>query len=119
LLTLGVQPTRVGVINHARWMHDPLERAAHLRAQQPSAVNSVICVSSVIDPAGHTPSSKLVTPRGPNRRRISSRLMNSTGAPKASPTAPPRRQPRKRVTSARALMGPNLQLSATQDLRTS
>src|SRR5688572_12810861 len=35
-------------------------------------------------------------PSVPNERRMSVRVTNSTGAPRASPMAPPRRQPRKR-----------------------
>src|SRR5690606_34762616 len=38
-------------------------------------------------------------PSGPNLRRISAVDMNSTGAPSASPMAPPSRQPRMRFNS--------------------
>ena len=40
----------------------PLSAPRTWARNRPSAVNSVICVSSVIDPAGQAPSSKLVTP---------------------------------------------------------
>jgi hypothetical protein len=58
----------------------------------PSRALFTLCVKPtgicVIDPAGQVPASKPVTPRGPNRARISSRLMNSIGAP----TRPPPRR---------------------------
>lgn len=59
----------------------------------PSAVNRVIWVSSVIAPHRPYAGAYWEMPLGPNWLRICSRERNSTGAPRASSTAPPSMQP--------------------------
>jgi len=67
----------------------PLVRCLTRARIRPSAVNRLICVSSVNE-AGRAGA---VTPPGPNRLPISVQLRNSTGWPSASPTAPASKQP--------------------------
>jgi len=80
--------------NGATAARSPRAAPATFARSSPSAVNSVICVSSVIAPLRSNAVVNSLTPPRPNMPRISASDMNSTGAPSASPTAPPRRQPR-------------------------
>ena len=67
---------------------------------RPSAENNDSWVSSVIAPLRSNAVVNSVMPERPNVSRISASDMNSTGAPSASPIAPPSRQPRKMLLCA-------------------
>ncbi len=91
--TLGVQPPEISVVHNARCVANALGPRPDRCANQSfgSEQGHLRGVSDRSDTVQYP-----VTPLGPSRERISASDQNSTGAPRASPTAPASRHPRKR-----------------------
>jgi len=76
----------------------PPGTTARITTEQPFSGKQVIWGSYIMEPIPPYAGAYAVIPSGLKRRGIASRLMNSTGAPNASPIASPTRHPNQRAS---------------------